>query len=135
MKKAKTLKIGIMSYEDMKAYTKAIAKGETKRKRSDPKVYFTSMQSFARVLSEKNRELLALIAAAKPESLQELEELSGRQVSNLSRTLRKMEQYGIVELKRGRQGRIKPSFPYDGFQLDLPLIAKTEQNKRASSRG
>lgn len=117
----KTLKIGIKSYEDMKAYTMAIAKGEYKRKPGEPKIWFTSMQSFARVLSERNRELLALIAEQKPESLQELEDLTGRKVSNLSRTLRKMEQYGIVELKRGRQGRIKPRFPYSGFQLNMPL--------------
>ena len=118
-----TLKIGIMSYEDMKAYTNAIAKGEYKRKRSEPKIWFTSMQSFARVLSEQNRELLALIANAQPSSLQELEDLTGRKVSNLSRTLKKMEQYGIVSLQKGKQGRVKPRFPYSGFQLNLPIAA------------
>ncbi len=125
----KTLKFGIMSYEDMKAYTMAIAKGDHKRKRGEPKIWFTSMQCIARVLSEQNRGLLALIAEAKPESLQELEKLSGRQVSNLSRTLKKMEQYGIVTLERGYRGRIKPRFPYDGFQVDLPLpaMAKSDQ--------
>lgn len=117
----KTLRIGIASFEQMKQRSIAIAKGEYKRKPSDPKIWFTSMQSFARVLSERNRELLALIAEEQPESLQELEDLTGRKVSNLSRTLRKMEQYGIVTLERGRQGRIKPRFPYSGFQLNLPL--------------
>ncbi len=117
----KTLKIGIMSYEDMKAYTKAIARGEHKRKPGEPKIWFTSMQSFARVLSERNRDLLALIAEEKPESLQELEDLTGRKVSNLSRPLKTMEQYGIVTLERGRRGRIKPRVPYSGFQLTMPL--------------
>lgn len=126
----KALKIGIMNYEDMKAYTMAVAKGEHKRRPGEPKIWFTSMQSFARVLSERNRELLALIAEEKPESLQELEDLTGRKVSNLSRTLKKMEQYGIVTLERGRQGRIKPRFPYSGFQLDMPL--RTEPAGRSA---
>jgi len=126
----KTLKIGIMSYEDMKAYTIAVAKGEYRRKPGDPKIWFTSMQSFARVLSEQNRELLAMIAEEKPESLQELENLTGRRVSNLSRTLRKMEDYGIVTLERGRQGRLRPRFPYSGFQVEMPIAAMTKQSRR-----
>jgi predicted transcriptional regulator len=126
----KTLKIGIMSYENMRAYTTAIAKGKYKRKPGEPKIWFTSMQSFARVLSERNRELLALIAEEKPESLRELEDLTGRKVSNLSRTLKKMEQYGIVTLERGRQGRIKPRFPYSGFQLNMPLSTMTNEDRQ-----
>ena len=128
----KTLKIGIMSYEDMKAYTIAVAKGEYKRKAGDPKIWFTSMQSFARVLSEQNRELLAMIAEEKPDSLQELENLTGRKVSNLSRTLRKMEDYGIVTLERGRQGRLKPRFPYSGFQVELPVAAVGKEIRRST---
>jgi len=37
---------------------------------------------------------------AKPKTLTELAALSGRQVPNLSRTLRMMEGYGLIELKR-----------------------------------
>ena len=35
-------------------------------------VWFTSIESFAKVLSGRNRELLALIAREKPDSLTEL---------------------------------------------------------------
>ena len=51
------------------------------------------MESFARVLSDRNRALLGLIAQAKPESITELATLSGREKSNLSRTLKTLEQY------------------------------------------
>ena len=50
-----TLKIGIATYDQMKARTMAIAKGEHKPKRGEPKVWFTSMESFARILSEGQR--------------------------------------------------------------------------------
>ena len=44
----KTLKVGIASYEQMKARTLAIAKGDLKPKAGDPKVWFTSPESFAK---------------------------------------------------------------------------------------
>ena len=65
----KTLRIGIASYEDMKARTMAIARGKLKPKPGDPKVWFTSTESFAKVLSNKNRALLATIASTHPVSL------------------------------------------------------------------
>jgi hypothetical protein len=74
----KTLKIGIASYENMKARTMAIARGELKPNPGDPKVWFTSTESFAKVLSNKNRALLATIAATRPDSLQELAGRTGR---------------------------------------------------------
>ena len=57
----KTLRVGIASYDQMKARTMAIARGEHKPARDEPKVWFTSMESFAKVLSGRNRDLLALI--------------------------------------------------------------------------
>lgn len=119
----KTLKIGIASYEDMKARTMAIARGKLKPKASGPKVWFTSTESFGKVLSNRNRTLLALIAATQPGSLQELAGRTGRQVSNLSRTLRTMEHYGFVRLHRGERGRIRPEVPYQSISLELPLSA------------
>ena len=47
-----TLKVGIATYEDMMARTLAIARGERTPKRTKPKIWFTSMESAARVLSE-----------------------------------------------------------------------------------
>ena len=85
-----TLKIGIATYDEMKARTMAIAKGEHKPKRGEPKVWFTSMESFARILSDRNRELLDLMIETEPGSIAELAALSGRAKSNLSRTLKTM---------------------------------------------
>lgn len=65
-----------------------------------PTVWFPSMATMAAVLSEDNRALLCIIRDAKPKTLTELAALSGRQVPNLSRTLRMMEGYGLVKLKK-----------------------------------
>jgi len=57
-----TLKAGIASYEEMKARTMAVARGERRISPGEPKVWFTSTESFAKVLSAGNRELLRVIA-------------------------------------------------------------------------
>jgi predicted transcriptional regulator len=56
------------------------------------------------VLSEDNQALLRMIRDQRPKSLTELAELTGRQVPNLSRSLRMMEGYGLVKLKRDGHG-------------------------------
>lgn len=116
-----TLKVGIASYEQMKSRTMAIARGERRVALDEPKVWFTSTKSFARVLSAGNRELLRIIAEKTPASLDELAELTGRAKSNLSRTLRTMEGYGLVRLERGERGRISPKVTHDRVELELPL--------------
>ena len=117
----KTLKVGVASYEAMKARTLAIAKGELKPKASDPKVWFTSPESFAKLLSNRNRALLAVIADTRPESLSELAAQTGRTPGNLSRTLRTMERYGLVRLHKGVRGMIRPEVPYHDVQLEMTL--------------
>ena len=57
----------------MKARTVAIAKGVHKPSSGEPKLWFTAPESFAKVLSGKNRALLSLIAERSPASLVELE--------------------------------------------------------------
>ena len=118
----KTLKVGIASYEEMKALTMAVARGERRVRPSEPKVWFTSTELFAKVLSAGNRNLLHVIAEKAPDSLEELAQLTGKAKSNLSRTLRTMEGYGLVQLERGERGRIKPRVMHDRVELDLPLV-------------
>jgi predicted transcriptional regulator len=116
-----TLRVGIAPYEEMKARSLAIARGEVRPLPDEPKVWFTSTESFAKVLSASNRALLAEIAAQAPVSLTELAERTGRQKSNLSRTLRTMARYGFVTLRRDARGRIVPEVSYDAIELTLPL--------------
>jgi predicted transcriptional regulator len=50
-----------------------------------------------------------------------LARITGKARSNLSRTLRTMEGYGLVRLERGERGRITPKVMHDRVELDLPL--------------
>ena len=120
---AKILRIGIASREQMKARTVAIARGELRPGPNDPKIWFTSLESLAQVLSSKNKLLLEIIRRVRPASLKELAELSGRREGNLSRTLHTMARYRLVTLNRSERGTIVPSVPYDRVLCDFELNA------------
>lgn len=99
----KVISIGIMPQEQIRARALAIARGKYKRKPGEPKIWFTSMRSLAEVLSDENRALLRVIRESKPASLTALAELTGRKPSNLSRTLKTLANYGVVEIRREKK--------------------------------
>ena len=116
----KILKIDIISREDYKKRTIAIARGEYKLRKDEPKVWFESVQSMAQVLSSENQKLLKIIKEQKPASLKELELISGRKRSNLSRTLSTMSRYGIVDLVKQKQA-VKPIVRATDFKVEFGL--------------
>lgn len=119
----KTLRIGIADYQQMKRRTLAIAQGKRRRTSGEPRIWFTSIESFAKVLSAGNRDLLRTIAQCAPNSLDELARLTGRAKSNLSRTLKTMAGYGLVTLERDERGRVMPRVTAERVELDLPLTS------------
>lgn len=122
-------KIGIMSLEKYKERTIAIAKGRYVPKKNEPKIWFSSMKSLANILSEENQQLIKLILEQKPQSVSELEALTGykRKANNILRTLRKMEQYGLIQLIKNTQQRpgrapLMPKVLYDEFDVQFSLV-------------
>ena len=83
-----------------------------------PTIWFASMASLAAVLSEDNRALLRVIRKAKPRSLTELAELTGRKLPNLSRTVKTMASYGLVDLMRDK-GEVRPTVRATEFTVLL----------------
>ena len=120
------MNIGIISRENYKNRTIAIAKGEYKPKSNDPKIWFESVKSLSQVLSNENQELLKFIIQYKPQSLTELEKISHRKKSNLSRTLKKLECYGIVSLMK-ENGKVIPKVKATDFRVEFGLNSATFQ--------
>jgi predicted transcriptional regulator len=54
--------------------------------------------------------------------MSELAEKAGRARSNLSRTLRTMERYGLVRFVKGRGPQLAPRVHYSDIVLDMPLV-------------
>lgn len=94
--------VGVMAPDKLQERERAIAKGRYKPGPWEPTVWFHSTSSLAAVLSDDNRAVLRTIRDSKPGSLAELAELTGRKPPNLSRTLKTMASYGLVELRRDK---------------------------------
>ena len=116
----RVMNIGIISKENYIKRTLAIAKGAYKPRKDEPKVWFESTKSMSQVLSAENQELLRVIIANKPHSITELEGITSRKKSNLSRTLKTLEKYGIVELKKIK-GKIIPQVKATDFRVEFGL--------------
>lgn len=137
----KRMKIGIISPSEMRERTIAIAKGEYVPRQGEPKVWFPSIESVAQLLSDDNREMLRAIANAQPESVAEAAKVVHRAPGNLSRTLKKMEQYGIVKMVASKTSRrpgrpsLRPivqatDFDIRTFNLQNHVIANAKQRER-----
>ena len=116
----KVMNLGIISKEDYVKRTIAIAKGAYKPRKTEPKIWFESLSSMAQVLSNENQILLKLILEHNPKSLADLERLSHRKKSNLSRTLKTLEKYGIIELSK-IEGRLVPKVKATDFKVAFGL--------------
>jgi predicted transcriptional regulator len=62
----KVVNIGIVSREGYKNRTLAIARGEYKPAKDEPKIWFESLQAMEQVLGNENRELLKKIWNTAP---------------------------------------------------------------------
>lgn len=99
----KVLKFGIAAVPEQRARTLAIAAGTRKRVANEPNVWFPSVAAMARVLSDENMAILKVIREHQPESMDALAKSIGKHAPNVSRSLRIMAEYGLVELvKHGR---------------------------------
>ncbi|WP_145563061.1 HVO_A0114 family putative DNA-binding protein [Yersinia canariae] len=110
--------IGVMPEEHIRQRMLAIVKGEYKPEPGEPKVWFTSVNALAQVLSNENINLLRLMDEQKPETITELAEMSGRQKSNLSVTLKTLCSRGFVRLEKQGRG-VKPVALFTDFDIQV----------------
>ena len=107
------LHIGIASPEFVHKRMLEIAKG--KKAPNEPLVWFTSYEALARVLSRQNMLLIEILREFEPESVTELASKVGREMTNVLRSLKTLEEFDIVEFEGGDGGRKAPRLKYDAF--------------------
>jgi predicted transcriptional regulator len=112
----KVLRIGIVSVDDFKGRTIAIAEGGVKPKGGEPKIWFNSAQSLGKLIDE-NWPLLQEIRRRPPPSMTELAARTGRSLSNLSRTLKSLELRGLVSIEVGEGLSKRPVVTYDRIEV------------------
>ena len=93
-----------------------------------------SAEAIVKLLSVENIEVLDIIRRRKPESLRRLAELAGREESNVSRTLKKLEKAGIVVVEAG-PGRVRrPILVARKVRLELDLAGGANRLRPVVSR-
>jgi len=92
----------------------------------------TSLAGVTRLISRDNQQLLQIIAKGDVTSLADLAGKTNRAESNLSRTLKKLETIGVLELVPGL-GRAKiPKLSVESFRVDVDVV--TGQVQMVSAR-
>jgi predicted transcriptional regulator len=114
----RVLHIGIAPQRDIHKRMLDIAKGTRRPRADEPRVWFTSAEALARVLSKKNMLLIEMIRSAQPASVTELAERVGRKKTNVLRSLKTLAQFEIVDFQDGHAGRRAPRVNYDDFRID-----------------
>lgn len=110
-------RIGIMSEKFIRMRLLAIAQGKYKPHKNEPKVWYTSINTISQILCPENIELLRLIDSERPENVTQLSELTGRAKSNLSNTLKTLNEKGFVRLEQGKGKSIKPVALFTDFEI------------------
>ncbi len=110
------LHIGIAPRDYIHKRMIRIAKGEVRQAPSDPRVWFTSFEVLARVLSNQNMMLIEILREKEPESVTELAKVVGREKTNVLRSLKVLEGFEIIEFEDGAGGRRAPRLKYDDFR-------------------
>jgi len=80
-----------------------------------------SAEAMIKLLSAENIALLQAIALHQPHSVTELAKISHRKVSNLSLTLKKLRDAGIIDLMTGPRKRVIPRLTARKVTLELDL--------------
>jgi predicted transcriptional regulator len=101
-----TPKLSIRSLRSLRDEMVAVAKGERAPSVDAGQSIFSTTEAIARLLNQENRRLLNVIDTLHPQSVAQLAELVQRAEPNVSRTLAKLAEAGIVEMING-EGRAK----------------------------
>ena len=112
--------IGLASPREMRSRLAAAARGEAGH--ADAPRLWMSVDALMRLLTPENRDLLAMVARERPRSVSDLAARSGRDQGNLSRTLDRLEQAGLIRLVAdGREKR--PELLCRHLRIELDLAA------------
>jgi predicted transcriptional regulator len=122
MMKTKRIKIG---FKDMRAALKdfvetgeAVTRGEEVKEEAG--VYFTNIEAFRKAITPRRLELLNIIKATRPGSINELASLARRNIKNVAEDMKLLAQVGLLEIKEV-QNRMAPEVDYDEIDVRIAV--------------
>jgi len=82
--------------------------------------YFTSFEAFRKALTPKRLELMHIIKAKKPSSINELARFAKRDVKNIADDVKYLEQIRLIQ-KKETASRTTPVITYDKIALEIAV--------------
>jgi len=108
--------IGILSEELARKRMIRIAEGKVTSKEPYPQFLFESLAALSQLLSNENVELLNLIAREKPNSLDDLAEMSGRSIKDVTDTFEALSSKGFACIET-KGGQSRPIALFTTFEI------------------
>ena len=116
----------IQSLRELRDEMKAVVRGDRSPPAHANAPVYESADALMRLLTPENRKLLSLIAQKRPQSVASLALLCGRAESNLSRTLAKLQNAGIIRMDDG-DGRAKvPTVAVHTLRLEIDVFTSQD---------
>jgi predicted transcriptional regulator len=109
----------IRTLRSLEKEMRAVARGEIPAPPDAAVPSFESVSALLGLLTPENRKLLALIRDKKPGSVAELAKMTGRAQPNLTRTLGKLKDAGLITMKaNGRRKAPRPTVKKIVVEID-----------------
>lgn len=117
----KSIRIGVASDREIRQRMLDIAASRIKPAAREPKIWVRSVDEFRKLMSEKNVNLLAAIRTRHPKSISELAQSIHEDQGNLTKRLKMLASFGLVELEEGERSRGKSALvPKVSFDRIIP---------------
>jgi predicted transcriptional regulator len=118
--------VRVQGHAQLREEMTAVARGERPAPKDAGGISFDSVEALLRLLTPQNRKLLAVIRDKKPQSIDELAELTGRAQSNLTRTLGKLEAVGFVRLKNVARRKV-PTTTVQSLRISIDPFSQNDR--------
>ncbi|EOW9186926.1 transcriptional regulator [Vibrio cholerae] len=96
------------------------AEGKVAYEESSPLFLFESLAALSQLLSNEDFELLNLIAREKPNSLDELAEMSGRSIQDVTHTFEALSSKGFAHIEM-KGGKPRPIALFTTFEIVMDI--------------
>lgn len=134
MERASTLEVRIESLDEFHQRgvktLEQMEEGETVEDKYT--LSLSNLRELDRVFSEKSMELIHTVASEEPESIRETARLVERDVSEVHRNLKELEQLNIVEFEQHGRSK-KPIVWYDEIDVHIDLLNFNLKNSTETS--
>ena len=129
----KTIRIGVASDQEIRSHMLDIAAGRKNPSEQEPRIWVRSVDEFRKLLSEKNMNLLAAIRFQRPKSVSELARNMQEDQGNLTKRLKMLASFGLVELEEGERTRGRTALvPKVSFDCIIPPTINLNDLRKAA---